>query len=53
MEATKAVVPLLGKYYVRDSVAPGLKGVVQALWKTSQYCLFVEDKGDVLWFKFK
>ena len=53
MEATKAVIPVLGKYYVRDTVSPGLRGVAEALWTTTQYCQFVEDAGSVLWFKFK
>jgi omega-6 fatty acid desaturase (delta-12 desaturase) len=52
-EATKALLPILGDYYVRDSVSPGLKGVAEALWTTTQYCQFVEDVGNVLWFKFK
>jgi omega-6 fatty acid desaturase (delta-12 desaturase) len=53
MEATKALIPALGEFYVRDSAAPGLLGVAQTLWKSSQYCQFVEDFGGTLWFKFK
>jgi omega-6 fatty acid desaturase (delta-12 desaturase) len=53
MEATKALIPVLGKYYTYDTAAPGLTGIAQTLWKTSQYCQFVEDVGGVLWFKFK
>lgn len=50
-EATRAIIPVLGKFYVRDSVAPGLRGICQALWKTSTECRWVDDNGGVLWFK--
>jgi len=53
VEATKALIPILGKYYVRDTVSPGLVGVVEAVWKSQQYCQFVEDVGGVLWYKYK
>ena len=52
-EATRALKPVLGKYYLQDHASPGLRGIAQALWQTSQYCLFVEDAGNVLWFKYK
>jgi omega-6 fatty acid desaturase (delta-12 desaturase) len=50
-EATRAVQPLLGEYYLRDDVSPGLVGVAQALWKSMTYCRLVEDQGEVCWFK--
>lgn len=52
-EATEAIKPLLGPYYVVDDVAPGLLGIAQALWKTSRFCRFVEDDGEVLWWRHK
>lgn len=50
-EATEALKKVLGEYYVTDDVAPGLRGIAQALWKTTTFCRFVEDTGGVLWFK--
>jgi len=50
-EASAAIKPILGKYYVQDDVSPGLRGIGEALWKTTTFCRFVEDTGDVLWFK--
>ncbi len=48
-EATRALKPILGKYYLTDTVSPGLRGIGEALWKTSKFCRFVDDDGDVLW----
>lgn len=50
-EATRALRPLLGKYYLEDTVRPGLAGIAQALWNSFTHCRFVEDEGEVLWFK--
>eukprot|EP00056_Hartaetosiga_gracilis_P019394 m.13900 g.13900 ORF g.13900 m.13900 type:complete len:375 (-) comp7668_c0_seq1:167-1291(-) len=50
-EATAAVKKVLGKYYHVPSVSPGLKGIVEALWSSQTHCRFVEDEGDVLWYK--
>jgi omega-6 fatty acid desaturase / acyl-lipid omega-6 desaturase (Delta-12 desaturase) len=52
-EVTDVLKPILGKYYVKDSASPGLRGIAQALWNTTTYCRFVEDSGNVLWFKHK
>ncbi|EGD76808.1 delta-12 fatty acid desaturase [Salpingoeca rosetta] len=49
-EATRAVKPLLGKYYVEPNVAPGLLGIVQSLWSAFTYCRAVDDSKDVMWF---
>ena len=50
-EATRALRPILGKYYIKDTVSPGLKGIGEALFKTTTFCRFVDDDGEVLWFK--
>lgn len=52
-EATRALKPLLKNYYIVDDVKPGLLGVLSALWKTTTWCRFVEDKGDILWLKWQ
>lgn len=48
-EATAAVRPLLGDYYLVDNVSPGLVGIAEALWKTSTHCRYVTNDGDILW----
>lgn len=50
-EATRAIRPLLGKYYIVDDVTPGIVGVIEAVWKTTTWCRLIEDSGDVLWLK--
>lgn len=50
-EASEAIKPLLGNYYLLDDVSPGLRGIAEALWKTTTHCRFVEDTGSVVWFK--
>lgn len=50
-EATRALKPILGKYYLTDTCTPGLRGVGEALWKGFTYCRYVEDEGQVLWYK--
>lgn len=52
-EATAALRPTLGPYYVKDSVAPGLRGIAQALYKTTRFCRYVDDVGDVLWWRWQ
>ncbi len=47
-EATKAVRPLLGAYYLRDDTP-----VFQALWHSWTQCKFVDDCGAYLHFKAK
>jgi omega-6 fatty acid desaturase (delta-12 desaturase) len=48
-EASEAIKPLLGDYYLVDDVSPGLLGICEALYKTATHCKFVEDTGNVLW----
>ncbi|KAJ8082312.1 hypothetical protein PM082_008165 [Marasmius tenuissimus] len=43
---TEAIKPVLGDYYNYDST-----GVLYALWRSFTQCVFVEDEGDVLFFK--
>jgi len=45
-EATRAIKPLLGKFYHFDN-----SPVAQALWQTRRHCKYVPDEGDVLHFK--
>jgi omega-6 fatty acid desaturase (delta-12 desaturase) len=46
-EATRALKSVLGKYYLSDTETPVLK----ALWRSWTSCHFVEDKGNVLFYK--
>lgn len=48
-EATEAIKPILGKFYLTDNKAPGLSGIAHALWESTCNCRFVDDEGDVLW----
>jgi omega-6 fatty acid desaturase (delta-12 desaturase) len=50
-EATEAIKPLLGEYYLQDNASPGLQGVAEALWNSMTYCRIVEDNEQVCWFK--
>eukprot|EP00730_Choanoeca_flexa_P009685 TRINITY_DN12871_c0_g1_i1.p1 TRINITY_DN12871_c0_g1~~TRINITY_DN12871_c0_g1_i1.p1 ORF type:complete len:381 (+),score=83.70 TRINITY_DN12871_c0_g1_i1:70-1212(+) len=50
-EATEAIKPILGEYYLTDNVSPGLKGIGEALWSSMTYCRVVEDNDNVAWFK--
>eukprot|EP00055_Hartaetosiga_balthica_P015714 m.94992 g.94992 ORF g.94992 m.94992 type:complete len:375 (-) comp8935_c0_seq1:5435-6559(-) len=50
-EATKVVRKLIGNYYHVPKVSPGLKGILEALWSSQTYCRFVENEGDILWYK--
>ncbi|KAK7062763.1 hypothetical protein VNI00_000252 [Paramarasmius palmivorus] len=45
-QVTEAIKPVLGDYYNYDST-----GVLYALWRSFTQCVFVEDEGDVLFFK--
>jgi len=47
-EATEAVKPLLGAYYLRDDTP-----VPAALWHSWTHCKFVDSTGDILHFKAK
>ncbi|KAJ3259951.1 hypothetical protein HK103_001461 [Boothiomyces macroporosus] len=46
-EATEAVKAFLGEHYLKDDTP-----CLQALWKSKTLCRFVEDEGDVLWYKY-
>ncbi|KAJ3020339.1 Delta(12)-fatty-acid desaturase [Thoreauomyces humboldtii] len=46
VEATRHIKEFLGKYYLYDNTP-----VFKAVWNSYTQCKFVEDKGDVLWFK--
>jgi len=48
-EATEAIKPILGKYYLVDNKPAGMRGVVQALYETATQCRYVADEGEVLW----
>ncbi|KAK1612783.1 hypothetical protein QYE76_036456 [Lolium multiflorum] len=51
MEATKAIRPILGDYYKRDSTP-----IAKALWREAKECIFVEpmaDRKGVLWYSNK
>ena len=50
-EATAALKTVLGKHYRVSPAAPGLRGIVEALWSTTSHCICVEDTGSVLYFK--
>jgi omega-6 fatty acid desaturase (delta-12 desaturase) len=50
-EALAALKPVLGKYYTRTNAAPGLRGIVQALWDTTTHCVLVENEGGALYYK--
>ncbi len=50
-EATRALIPVLGKYYMRDE-----RNVVRALWEDRQACRWVSPDKDtpssgVMWFR--
>ncbi|KAF9078312.1 fatty acid desaturase-domain-containing protein [Rhodocollybia butyracea] len=45
-EVTKAIKPVLGEYYSYDSTP-----VLAALWRSFTQCAFIEDEGDVLFYK--
>ncbi|KAF8148409.1 fatty acid desaturase-domain-containing protein [Crassisporium funariophilum] len=45
-EVTKAIMPVLGEYYNYDSTP-----AMYALWRSFTQCVFVENEGDILFFK--
>ncbi|POM65500.1 Fatty acid desaturase [Phytophthora palmivora] len=47
-EATNAIKPLLGKFYLKDTTPVPL-----ALWRSYTHCKFVEDDGKVVFYKNK
>lgn len=46
VEATEAMKPILGKYYLRDETP-----IYSALWRAITRCKFVQNEGDVVFFK--
>ncbi|GLD98109.1 hypothetical protein PINS_up006806 [Pythium insidiosum] len=47
-EATDAIKPLLGRFYLKDDTSIPL-----ALWRSYNYCKFVEDDGKIVFYKKK
>ncbi|KIK51976.1 hypothetical protein GYMLUDRAFT_180686 [Collybiopsis luxurians FD-317 M1] len=45
-EVTKAIKPVLGEYYAYDST-----GVLAALWRSFTQCVFIEDEGDIVFYR--
>jgi omega-6 fatty acid desaturase (delta-12 desaturase) len=45
-EATVAIKKVLGKYYLQDN-----SSIAHALWRSFSACQFIEDEGDVVFFK--
>jgi omega-6 fatty acid desaturase (delta-12 desaturase) len=45
-EATEAIKPILGRFYLKDSTV-----VPVALWRSFRYCKFVEDNGKIVFYK--
>ncbi|KAJ7594098.1 fatty acid desaturase-domain-containing protein [Mycena floridula] len=45
-QVTEVLKPVLGEYYNYDST-----GLIYALWRSFTQCVFVEDEGDILFFK--
>ncbi|KAH6584584.1 hypothetical protein BASA50_009368 [Batrachochytrium salamandrivorans] len=46
-EATEALKKVIGKYYLYDNTP-----IFEAMYRSQMTCRFVEDTGDVLWFKY-
>nr|AGY49244.1 putative delta-12 fatty acid desaturase [Pythium aphanidermatum] len=47
-EATEAIKPILGRFYLKDETPIPL-----ALWRSYNYCKFVEDDGKIVFYKNK
>lgn len=45
-EATEAIKPLLGRFYLKDATPVPL-----ALWRSFRYCKFIEDDGKIVFYK--
>ncbi|KNC96242.1 uncharacterized protein SPPG_08396 [Spizellomyces punctatus DAOM BR117] len=45
-EATEAIKKVLGKYYIMDRTP-----LWKAVWQSYTQCKFVEDEGEILWYK--
>jgi omega-6 fatty acid desaturase (delta-12 desaturase) len=50
-EASEAIKPVLGQYYLVDNKQPGILGIAAALYETASQCRYVDDVGEVLWWK--
>lgn len=48
VEATEAIKPILGKYYLKDTTP-----VLLALWRVANYCKYVQNDGNVVFYKKK
>lgn len=46
VEATEAIKPILGKYYLKDDTP-----VTEAMWRIINYCKYVPDDGNVVFYK--
>lgn len=47
-EATEALKPLLGRFYLKDETS-----IPKALWRSYNYCKYVEDDGKIIFYKKK
>ena len=47
-EATEAIKKVLGPYYMKDETQ-----IMKALYRSYSNCLFVEDEGDIVFYKAK
>lgn len=48
VEATEAIKPILGNYYLKDSTP-----ILSALWRVTNYCKFIQDDGKVVFYQRK
>lgn len=46
VEATEAIKPILGKYYLNDTTP-----IIPALWRALTHCVFIENDGEIAFFK--
>ncbi len=46
VEATEAIKPILGKYYLKDETP-----IIQALWRAITHCIYVQNDGQVVFYK--
>lgn len=46
VEATEAIKPILGKYYLRDETP-----ILAALWRAITHCIYVQNDGQVVFYK--
>lgn len=48
VEATEAIKPILGKYYLTDATP-----IIPALWRALTHCIYVQNDGSVVFYKKK